>query len=73
MAKTTNKYWIYLENLRRSGATNMFGATSYLAHAFGISRQEAGKILADWMHYYNREDYSDELEDDDFEDEEYEY
>lgn len=73
MAKTTNKYWIYLENLRRSGATNMFGAAPYLEHAFGLSRQEARDILADWMRNYNRDDYSDELEYDDFEDEEYEY
>lgn len=28
--KTTNEYWIYLENLRRSGVTNMYGATPYL-------------------------------------------
>ncbi len=25
--KTTNKYWIYLENLRKSGITNMWGAS----------------------------------------------
>ena len=57
MAKTTNKYWIYLEELRRSGITNMFGAAPYLAEAFGLEYEEAKKILADWMRNYNRDDY----------------
>ena len=60
MAKTTNKYWIYLEDLRRSGVTNMFGAVPYLMEAFedeGMTKSEAHKILADWMTNYNREDY----------------
>lgn len=55
--KTTNKYWIYLENLRRSGITNMYGAAPYLMDKFAISRKEATEILADWMKNYNPEDY----------------
>lgn len=55
---TTNKYWIFLEELRRSGATNMFGAAPYLMANFGeLSRAEARKILADWMHNYDPKDY----------------
>lgn len=57
MAKTTNKYWIYLENLRRSGETNMFGAVPYLMKEFGLERKEASKILCDWMKNYNADDY----------------
>lgn len=57
MAKTTNKYWIYLEELRRSGVTNMFGAGEYLEMEFGLDRREARRILADWMNNYNSEDY----------------
>ena len=57
---TTNKYWLYLESLRQSGVTNMFGASPYLAQAFGISLEEADKILIDWMKNYNREDYTKE-------------
>ena len=56
--KTDNKYWIYLEMLRRSGVTNMYGAASYLQKEFNISKQEAIKILADWMKNYNPEDYN---------------
>lgn len=57
MAKTTNVYWIYLEELRRSGVTNMFGATLYLMDEFGLEKKEATTILADWMRNYNPEDY----------------
>ena len=62
--KTTNEYWIFLEDLRRSGITNMFGAAPYLQEAFDIDRKEATAILADWMKNYNPDDY----EDDDYED-----
>ena len=64
MAKTTNEYWIYLEQLRRSGVTNMYGASPYLAEAFGLSRNEARDILADWMKNYDREDYVGVFDDD---------
>lgn len=56
---TTNKYWIYLEELRRSGIVNMFGAASYLAEAFDLTSCEARQILAEWMKNYNSEDYDD--------------
>ena len=57
MAKTTNVYWIFLEELRRSGAINMYGARPYLMEAFELDKSEATKILADWMRNYNPEDY----------------
>ena len=59
---TTNKYWLFLENLRRSGVTNMFGASPYLESAFGLSRGEAHRVLAEWMQNYNPEDYDDDDE-----------
>lgn len=62
MPKTTNKYWIYLEELRRSGATNMYGATPYLMEEFGLGKSEARKILSDWMSNYNPDDYEPEDE-----------
>ena len=61
MGKTQNVYWIYLEKLRRSGVTNMYGASPYLEAEFGVSRKEAIAILSDWMVNYNREDYDEEL------------
>lgn len=57
---TTNKYWLYLEQLRRSGVTNMFGATQYLQEEFDLDRGTASHILAEWMEKYNPEDYKEE-------------
>ena len=57
MKENLPEEWIYLETLRRSGVTNMFGATPYLEDEFGISKTEARKILIDWMKNYNPEDY----------------
>lgn len=54
---TENKYWIFLEKFRRSGKTNMFGATPYLMVEFGLNEKEARTILADWMENYNIDDY----------------
>lgn len=42
-------YFDFLEDLRVSGVTNMFGAGPYLEEAFGLSKQEAQRILIEWM------------------------
>ena len=40
----------YLDDLRESGDTNMFGARPYLLSEFPeLTKQEAGKILLYWM------------------------
>jgi len=57
---TNNKYWIFLENLRRSGAINMFGASRVLSDWFNIDEKEARRILSDWMEHYNPDDYEEE-------------
>lgn len=44
----------YLENLRLSGVTNMFGAVPYLMEHFGITQKQASAILAQWMRTYSR-------------------
>lgn len=49
MIKYDEKYYEYLDELRDSGVTNMFGAASYLEDAFGLTRKEAKAILLDWM------------------------
>lgn len=54
---TNNKYWIYLEKLRRSGETNMYGASPYLQLEFDLDPYVAKLVLADWMKKYNRDDY----------------
>lgn len=45
---------LYLEELRKSGVTNMFGATPYLQEQFGIGMDRARDILIYWMRNYDR-------------------
>lgn len=45
----TKEQKIYLDNLRESGTTNMFGAGSYLQEEFGLDKHEAREILKEWM------------------------
>lgn len=56
MAKTitkpkacTKKMLIYLDLLRESGVTNMYGARPYLMRDFGVLETEATEILSYWM------------------------
>ena len=45
-----NKHLIFLDNLRESGITNMFGARSYIKEAFPeLTSKQAGKVLVYWM------------------------
>ena len=39
----------YLDELRESGTTNMFGAGADLQSEFDLSRKEAREVLAYWM------------------------
>ena len=39
----------FLDDLRDSGVTNMFGAAPYLMEAFELNKSEAKGILIDWI------------------------
>lgn len=41
----------YLNRLRESGETNMFGATPYLMQEFDLAKREASTILGEWMQW----------------------
>jgi hypothetical protein len=44
------EYYNYLEKLRKSGDTNMFGAVAYLLKEFPeLSKEEALEILVTWI------------------------
>jgi len=44
------EYYEFLDNLRESGVTNMFGATPYLIEEFyDLSEVKAREILKSWM------------------------
>ena len=49
MATDKIEAYTYLDNLRESGETNMFGAGSYVESEFGISKSEAKEFLLGWM------------------------
>lgn len=39
----------FLDKLRLSGVTNMFGASPYIQNEFGYDKKEATEILKLWM------------------------
>jgi len=44
------KYYSFLDGLRETGATNMFGARPYLVEEFPeLTKQDASTILSGWM------------------------
>jgi hypothetical protein len=42
----------FLDNLRESGATNMFGAASYIELEFDVDPRTAGLLLVEWMEIF---------------------
>ena len=44
-----NKHLVYLDELRESGVTNMYGATPYLQIEFNLDKDDARTILKYWM------------------------
>ena len=47
------KMFDYLEELRQSGDTNMYGASPYLQHAFAIPDEKARDVLSRWMKFHS--------------------
>ena len=47
---------LFLEKLRRSGKTNMFGADPWLQKQFGMSKKEAYAVLSEWINSYDPKD-----------------
>jgi hypothetical protein len=46
---TKDEHLKYLDKLRLSGVTNMFGSGRYLAKTFGMKSGDANTIVAYWM------------------------
>ena len=48
------EYFEYLDRLRESGVTNMYGAVSYLIRVYpGMTKQEARAVLVAWMESFS--------------------
>jgi len=53
LEKLTDEHLEFLDELRESGVTNMFGARPYLMRAFPeLTEKEASSILSHWMHTF---------------------
>ena len=52
--KYREEYFAYLEDLRKSGVTNMFGAAPYLQEMFDLTEQTSKKVLSEWMRSYEK-------------------
>ena len=56
------KYFDYLDKLRQSGETNMFGAVPYLQKQFfelALDRKKAVQVLQAWMDSHRNEEVED--------------
>ncbi|MCD6434940.1 MAG: hypothetical protein J7L15_00910 [Clostridiales bacterium] len=45
----------FLDDLRESGVTNMFGATPYLIEEFELDKKDARTILSYWMKTFTQD------------------
>lgn len=61
ITKQEKEVFDYLNNLRKSGITNMFGASPYIVSSFEVSKTEANNILSKWMSNFNEDGYEDLL------------
>lgn len=46
-------YFNFLDSLRDSGQTNMFGAAPHLMEMFDLDRFEAKEIVIEWMQTFS--------------------
>ncbi|HEY5392099.1 MAG TPA: hypothetical protein VIJ57_08285 [Hanamia sp.] len=53
----------YLNDLRETGITNMFGAAPYLKEYLGLDILTARSLLSLWMKVFNKEGNYDQIED----------
>lgn len=51
--EATLEAYEYLDQLRESGVTNMFGAGIYLEQELGLDKRETSALLAGWMQSFS--------------------
>ena len=50
---TEEDVFVFLDLVRESGITNMYGASPYIREEFGDTRYEANRLLAKWMETFS--------------------
>ena len=56
--ESVQEMYTYLDELRASGVTNMFGAGSWLQKEFGLTKEPAWEVLRFWMEDFGKVDKS---------------
>ena len=56
----SNEVFLYLEELRESGVTNMYGAHLYVMEDFEVNKSMAIKLVKTWMDNYNKKENNNE-------------
>jgi hypothetical protein len=51
----------FLNDLRDSGAINMFGAVPYIVEEFGVNKYEARDLLKNWMMSFSHRDLEEQI------------
>lgn len=54
MKNSNEEYFEFLDELRESGKTNMFGARPYLMDEFDLNKGEASTVLSEWMRTFSQ-------------------
>ena len=62
ISEETHKAYTFLNVLRETGVTNMFGAAPYLVEHLGVDRRRSHTLLAGWMQSFNENGYDHLLE-----------
>jgi hypothetical protein len=52
----TDEHLTFLDDLRESGETNMYGAPAYLQQEFGMDSNEAKVVVQYWMKTFGKDD-----------------
>lgn len=52
----TDEHLIFLDDLRESGVTNMYGSGAYLEDYYDLTKETSKEILLYWMETFGRDD-----------------
>lgn len=55
---TQDEVNLYLDMLRETGATNMYGAGPYLQDVFHLDKKTAHSMLTEWMRTFSERHYT---------------
>lgn len=54
MSFTKEEVFVFLDELRESGETNMYGAGPYVEDEFDVDRRTARSLVVEWMETFSK-------------------